>query len=32
VEIIDTLVDQGSGSTGELIKFTIKAQVVSPAG
>jgi type IV pilus assembly protein PilN len=32
VEIIDSQVDQGPGSTGELIKFTIKAQVVSPAG
>ena len=32
VEILDSQVEQGSGATGELIKFTIKAQVVSPAG
>jgi type IV pilus assembly protein PilN len=32
VEIVDSQVEQGSAATGELIKFTIKAQVVSPAG
>jgi type IV pilus assembly protein PilN len=32
VEIVDSQVEQGSAATGELIKFTIRAQVVSPAG
>jgi type IV pilus assembly protein PilN len=32
VEIVDSQVDQGSAANGELIKFTVRAQVVSPAG
>src|SRR5512137_151593 len=32
VEIVDSQVEPGSAANGELIKFTIKAQVVSPAG
>ena len=32
VEIVDSQVEQGSTGAGEVIKFTIKAQVVSPAG
>jgi type IV pilus assembly protein PilN len=32
VEIVDSQVIQGSAGGGELIKFTIKAQVASPAG
>ena len=32
VEIVDSQVEQGSAGNGELIKFTVKAQVVSPAG
>jgi len=32
VEIVDSQVEQGPSGAGELIKFTVKAQVVSPAG
>jgi Tfp pilus assembly protein PilN len=32
VEIVDSQVETGSAGAGELIKFTIKAQVASPAG
>jgi type IV pilus assembly protein PilN len=32
VEIVDSQVEQGSAANGELIKFTVRAQVVSPAG
>jgi type IV pilus assembly protein PilN len=32
VEILDSHVEPGSSGTGELIKFSVKAQVVSPAG
>ena len=32
VEIVDSQVEPGQSGAGELIKFTIKAQVVSPAG
>ena len=32
VEIVDSQVEQGSSGNGELITFTVKAQVVSPAG
>lgn len=32
VEIIDSQVEQGSAGNSELIKFTVKAQVASPAG
>jgi len=32
VEILDSHVESGSATAGELIKFTVKAQVVSPAG
>jgi type IV pilus assembly protein PilN len=32
VEIVDSKVEAGPAGAGELIKFTIKAQVVSPAG
>ena len=32
VEIVDSQVEQGSAGAGELIKFTIRAQVASPAG
>jgi hypothetical protein len=32
VEIVDSQVESGQSGAGELIKFTIKAQVVSPAG
>lgn len=32
VEIVTSQVEQGSAASGELIKFTIKAQVASPAG
>jgi type IV pilus assembly protein PilN len=32
VEILDSHVEAGSATAGELIKFTVKAQVVSPAG
>jgi type IV pilus assembly protein PilN len=32
VEIVDSQVEQGAGGSGDLIRFTIKAQVASPAG
>jgi type IV pilus assembly protein PilN len=32
VEIVDSQLEPGAAGSGELIKFTIKAQVVSPAG
>jgi len=32
VEIVSSQVEPGSAGAGELIKFTIKAQVASPAG
>ena len=32
VEIVSSQVEPGSAGGGELIKFTIKAQVASPAG
>jgi Tfp pilus assembly protein PilN len=32
VEIVDSQVETGAAGSGELIKFTIKAQVMSPAG
>jgi type IV pilus assembly protein PilN len=32
VEIVDSQVEQGPAGNTELIKFTVKAQVVSPAG
>lgn len=32
VEIVDSQLDQGTTANGGLIKFTVKAQVVSPAG
>lgn len=32
VEIVDSHVEPGSAGSGELIRFTIKAQVASPAG
>ena len=32
VEIVDSQVETGSAGAGELIKFTVRAQVVSPAG
>ena len=32
VEIVNSQVEQGPAGAGELIKFTLKAQVVSPAG
>ena len=32
VEILDSRVEAGSATSGELIRFTVKAQVVSPAG
>jgi type IV pilus assembly protein PilN len=32
VEIVDSQVETGAAGSGELIKFTIKAQVVSPEG
>jgi hypothetical protein len=31
VEIVNSQIETGSGGTGELIKFTVRAQVVSPA-
>jgi type IV pilus assembly protein PilN len=31
VEIVNSQIETGSGGTGELIKFTVKAQVVSPS-
>ena len=32
VEIVDTQVESGAAGAGELIRFTIRAQVASPAG
>ena len=32
VEIVNSQVEQGAAGAGELIKFTVRAQVVSPAG
>ena len=32
VEIVDSHVETGSATAGELIRFTVKAQVVSPVG